>query len=260
MNDSYLVEKFGLSEKIAMVIGGGGAIGREIALGMSKAGAQVIIADYNFDSADSVASCIDKSKKKTSAIQVNINNSQEVSNMVENVKEKFGNIDILVNCAGISKNIPAEEMPDKVWNQVINTNLTGTFFCCREVGKIMIQQKSGCIINIVSMSGTIVNKGRNNANYCASKGGLKMLTKALAEQWSKYNIRVNSISPGYIRTPMTKDFINEPKFNSNMQLLTPLQRVGEPEELVGLALYLASDASSFMTGADILIDGGYTVL
>jgi NAD(P)-dependent dehydrogenase (short-subunit alcohol dehydrogenase family) len=257
--NNYYSEKFSLSGKIALLVGGAGGIGKEIALGFAKSGANIIIADYNIDSAQEIVKLIDKEEKRSLAISVDITNSESVKSMANKIISTFGAIDILINLAGVGKSIPAEETTDEEWNRVININLSGTFFCCREIGKLMIKQHKGVIVNIASMSATIVNKGRNNAHYCASKGGVKMLTKALAAQWAKYNIRVNSISPGYIQTQMTKDFLDNPNFSPYLKSFTPMERPGKPEELVGLAIFLSSDASSFMTGSDILIDGGYTI-
>lgn len=261
MVNTFLEEKFGLTGRVAVVTGGGGTLGSAMGLGLAKAGANVVISDFNYEAAQKAASYIkENSGQDTFAIQTDITDSKSVEEMKEKVLNRYDKIDILINSAGISGHIPTEEMPDEEWERVIGVNLTGTFFCCRAVGKEMIKNKKGSIINIASMSATIVNKGSNNVHYCSSKGGVVMLTKALAEQWAKYNIRVNAISPGYMRTPLSIKALEDPELKTYLESKTPLQRAGNPEELMGLAIFLASDASSYVTGANMLIDGGYTIL
>ncbi len=260
MANAFFEDAFGLSGRVALVTGGGGALGRAIALALARAGADVAVSDYSVKDAETVAQAIIGAGRRGLAVEVDVTRSNSVDAMTKEVLSAFGHIDILINSAGVSGHIPAEGMSDEEWNRVIAINLTGTFYCCRSVGSEMIKREKGSIINIASMSGIIVNKGSNNAHYCASKGGVIMLTKSLAEQWAKHNIRVNSISPGYIRTPLSIPVIEEPSFRAFLKTATPMGRPGSPEELMGLAVFLASDASSFMTGSNILIDGGYTVL
>jgi len=259
LSNSFLEEKFGLKDRVAIVTGGGGTLGSAMALGFAKAGANVVISDYNYEAAEKVAVYIkENSGRETLAIQTDITDSKSVEQMVEKVLNHFNKGDILLNSAGISGHVPTEEMSDEEWKRVIAVNLDGTFYCCREVGREMIKKSKGSIINIASMSASIVNKGSNNVHYCSSKGGVVMLTRALAEQWAKYNIRVNAISPGYMRTPLSIKAMEDLK--EYLEIKTPLQRAGNPDELMGLAIFLASDASSYVTGANMLIDGGYTIL
>lgn len=260
MVQSYLDRLFGLDGRTAVVTGGGGGLGRSMALGLAQSGAKIAIADILDDAAKNVVQEIQQVEGTANAYHVNVTDSNSVNDMVEKVIQDFGHIDILINSAGVSAHIPAQEMSDDDWNRVIKINLDGTFFCCRAVGIHMIQQKKGSIINIASMSGTITNKDSYNAPYCASKGGVKMLTKQLAEQWARYNIRVNSISPGYMRTSLAIPFLDKPDFNKYLKQISPMKRAGMPDELMGLAIYMASDASSFLTGEDVIIDGGWTIV
>ena len=260
MKKNFLRKIFGLDDKIVLVVGGGGELGKTMAIGLAEAGADVAIADLNFKSTKDVAKKIEDIGKRSLALNVDVTNSKSVNSMTEKVINSFGRIDILINSAGVSVHIPAQRIADEEWNRVIRINLTGTFYCCRAIGIHMIARNKGNIVNIASMSGTITNKDCFNAPYCASKGGVKMLTKQLAEQWAKYNIRVNSISPGYMRTPLSIPIIDKPNFKEFLESVSPMKRAGMPEELIGLAIYLASDASSFLTGEDIIIDGGYTIV
>jgi len=260
MLNEFLESIFGLKNKVALVVGGGGELGKAMALGLAKAGAGVAIADIDSKAARKVSEEILALNRESIGLEVDVTNSKMVNSMTDKVIDKFGHIDILINSAGVSRHIPAHEMTDEDWETVIKINLSGTFFCCRAVGIHMIKQKKGSIINIASMSGSITNKDSYNASYCASKGGVKMLTKQLAEQWARYNIRVNSISPGYMRTPLSIPIIDQPDFKKFIETVSPMKRAGMPDELMGLAIYLASDASSFVTGEDVIIDGGWTIV
>ena len=260
MSSSFLESMFGLKNKVALVVGGGGELGRAMALGIAKAGADVAIADIKAQAANDVSEQITALGKKSVGLQVDVTDSKMVDNIVDQVIEQFGQIDILVNSAGVSLHVPAHEMTDEDWETVVKINLNGTFFCCRAVGKYMVKQQKGSIINIASMSGSITNKDSFNASYCASKGGVKMLSKQLAEQWARYNIRINSISPGYMRTQLAIPYIDEPKNKKWIEMVSPMKRAGMPDELMGLAIYLASDASSFVTGEDVIIDGGWSIV
>jgi NAD(P)-dependent dehydrogenase (short-subunit alcohol dehydrogenase family) len=182
--------------------------------------------------------------------------------MVETCVDQFGKIDILVNSAGVTVlGVPLIDMSEADWDKIVDTNLKGTFLCNQAVARQMILQKQGRIINIASMSSTIVprNPYGSSGVYCASKAGVVLLTKAFAVDLAEYSITVNAISPGYMRTPLVADFWeSDPGALHDKMAVTPMGRPGEPEELVGLVIYLASDSSTYMTGSNILIDGGYT--
>jgi NAD(P)-dependent dehydrogenase (short-subunit alcohol dehydrogenase family) len=175
--------------------------------------------------------------------------------MVSKALDVFGRIDILVNCAGITSWASVEEMNEEEWDRVMDVNLKGIFLCCRAVGRGMITNRRGKIVNIASMSASIVNYPQSNVVYNASKAGVVILTKTLAAEWAKYNVNVNSISPGFIATEMTK----KAPYHDQWRKMTPMNRLGEPAELKGAVVYLASEASRLMTGHDLIVDGGYTL-
>ncbi len=179
---------------------------------------------------------------------------------VETTTDTFGRLDILVNNAGISIWQAAEDMPYDDWLRVLDINLNGVFLCAQAAGRVMLEQGSGSIINIASMSGSIVNTPQRQSNYNASKAAVVHLTRSLAVEWAKRGVRVNSISPGPMATEMTRQYLDDPDYGGVWRAMTPMGRVGRPEELGPLVVFLASEASSFMTGSDIIIDGGYTCL
>jgi len=248
---------FDLTDDKAIVTGGGSGLGEQMAFALSEAGADVAIVDINLEKAERVAQQIKKLGREAIGLKVDVAQINEVKEMVKTVKDKFKRIDILVNNAGIAHNLPAEKISKEDWDKVIAVNLTGVFLCAQTVGKEMIAQKKGSIINISSMSAFIVNRPQPQIHYNTAKAGVVMITKSLAAEWAKYNIRVNAIAPGYMRTPMTEPALD--KYKSEWLSLTPMGRMGEPYELKGVVVFLASKASSFVTGSVILVDGGYTV-
>lgn len=258
-----ILEKFELQGKVAIVTGGARGLGKAMAQGLAEAGANVAIPDLQKKLASSTATELAEDKEvDTLALKTDVTDAKSVSRMVTKVLDKWGHIDILINNAGVCRNIPAEDMDEKEWDEVINVNLKGVFLCSREVGKNMIAEGSGgSIINISSMSGFIVNYPQPQISYNASKAGVTMITKSLASEWAQYNIRVNAIAPGYMSTEMTKKYkeANPKKVNEYWVKPTPMKRLGEPEELAGAAVYLSSEASSYMTGSTLNIDGGYTI-
>ena len=256
-----ILSQFKLNDYTAVVTGGGRGLGKSMAEALASAGSNVIIVDKNKKLAEKSARELKKYGIETLAISIDITAEKKVIDMVSQIKGKFDSVDILLNNAGISFNKPIEKTDLENWQKVLNVNLTGMFLCSREIGKVMVEQKSGSIINIASMSGLIVNWPQPQAAYNTSKAGVIQLTKSLAAEWAEHNIRVNAIAPGYMKTKMTKEFIKDsPKIKQEWIDSTPLQRMGEPEELRGAVVYLASSASSFMTGNTLVIDGGYCVL
>lgn len=245
---------FSLKGQITIVTGASRGIGLEIAKAMRTAGAHIVVADVDGDAGPKSAA-----ELGGDFVHTDVTDSGSVKAMVENVVSKHGRIDSIVNNAGVVNNIPSEEVSDKDWSFVLKVNLDGVFWCCREVGKIMLQQGKGSIVNIASMSGVISNHPQPQAAYNVSKAGVIMLTKSLAGEWAGRGVRVNAISPGYIATPMTKKGLDTPEWREAWLSTTPMGRLGEPAEIGPLAVFLASDASSFMTGSNVLIDGGYTV-
>lgn len=191
------------------------------------------------------------------SIPCDVTDAGAVSDMMDRVISAFGKIDILVNSVGIVIWEAAEEVSEEQWHKVMDTNLTGTFLCCREAAKRMITADSGgAIVNIASMSAHVVNTPQDQVSYNTSKAGMIQMTRSIAAEWAKYNIRVNTISPGYTLTEMTQTV---PEYHEGWSELIPMKRLCEPKELIGAVVYLASDAASYTTGHDMIIDGGYTL-
>ena len=247
---------FELTGKKAIVTGAAGGIGRELSLALAEMGAEMVLVDINRENLQKVAEEVRRFGRKVMICETDVAKAKDVEDMVDRVLSEWGRIDILVNCAGIAHWAPAEKMKEEDWDRVIDVNLKGIFLCCKAVARNMIANRRGKIINIASMSARIVNRPQLQLAYNTSKAGVVMLTKSLAAEWAKYNINVNSISPGYIATEMTKKVS---QYHDQWRELTPAERLGEPSELKGTVVYLASEASKFMTGHDLVIDGGYTV-
>ncbi len=248
--------EFDLSGKVAIVTGAGRGMGYCIALALAKYGSDLVVCSRTASDLERVA---EEARGFGGAVliqQMDICRNSEIERMVEESVEAFGHIDILVNSAGV--NIPqwAVDVTEDAWDKIMATNLKGLFFCTKAVGKVMIQQKRGKIINVSSQSGSVGLPQR--AAYCSSKGGVNLLTKVLAIEWAKYNINVNAIAPTFIETPMTKPMFENEGFRKYALGNIPLGRVGKPEDVVGAVIYLASDASDLVTGHVLLIDGGWT--
>lgn len=264
MSDLYcnkaVMDLFKLDGRVALVTGGGQGLGEAMATALAQAGSAVAVIDINFSNAAMVADKIKASGGNAIPVKCDVTQSDQVEAAFSDVARTFGRIDIAVNNAGITLSGPAEDMSDEDWKRIVDINLNGVFLCAREAGKHMIRQGTGgSIINTASMSGTIINKGFYLAGYCTTKAGVKHLTKALAVEWAKYGIRVNSISPGYMRTPLIAASLAHPEIvEEKMVNTTPLGRLGEPQDLAGPILFLASDASLFVTGHDLVVDGGHT--
>ncbi|MEY4529309.1 MAG: hypothetical protein RLZZ156_30 [Deinococcota bacterium] len=242
-----------LEQQIIIVTGGGRGIGLEISRAMRAAGAHLVIAETNAEIGLATAL-----ELQGDFIQTDVTDSSSVRAMVEAVVAKHGRIDCLVNNAGICRNTPSEDVTDEEWRLVMSIDLDGVFYGCREAAKIMLKQGSGTIVNIGSMSGIISNRPQPQSAYNAAKAGVIHLTKSLAGEWASRGIRVNCISPGYIGTPMTKLGLETPEWRETWLSSTPMGRLGEPVEVASVAVFLASAASSFMTGSNVVVDGGYT--
>lgn len=254
---------FSLEGKTAIVTGAERGIGLEIAVAFAKAGADIVIAGLMESEFEHAANCVKEQGKKCTCIKTDVSKEADVKNLVEKTLEEFQKIDILVNNAGINKLAPAEEMPLEVWQHIMDVNLTGPFLMCREVGAVMIKQGKGNIVNVASMSGLVVNPlPQQQCAYNSSKAGVIMLTKCLANEWAEKGIRVNAICPGFTRTPMTARRLDTPNDPAVKKWIggTPMNRVADPSEMTGLAIYYASDASTFTTGTVLQVDGGYTCL
>ena len=242
-----------LEQQIIIVTGGGRGIGLEISRAMRTAGAHMVIAETN-----AVIGLAAALELQGDFIQTDVTDSSSLRAMVEAVVAKHGRIDCLVNNAGICRNTPSEDVTDEEWRLVMSIDLDGVFYGCREVARVMLKQGAGTIINIGSMSGIISNRPQPQAAYNTAKAGVIHLTKSLAGEWASRGIRVNCISPGYIGTPMTKLGLETPEWREAWLSSTPMGRLGEPVEVASVAVFLASAASSFMTGSNVVVDGGYT--
>ena len=253
---------FRLDGQTAIVTGGSRGIGRALAEGLAAHGADVaIVVKSTLSRAEEVATAIRAAGRKAMVIQADVSNEDDVARMADQVTAEWGRIDILVNNAGIVLPAHAEDCSLDTWRQTMAVNLDGVFLASRAVGRQMIRQKSGSIINIGSMSGRIVNWPFRHAAYNVSKAGVHMLTKCLATEWAEHNIRVNALAPGYILTELTEDVLREhPDVVNNVWAKGAVQnRIGSVEELVGATVYLASGAASFTTGEIVTIDGGLTL-
>lgn len=255
------MERFSLKQNVSIVTGAAMGLGNAMATALAEAGSNIVIADINIEAAEKAAAEMEKLGVRVLPVQVDVTNEEQVEQLVQIVLDQFGKIDNLINNAGITIHEKAENMTFSDWKKVIDINLHGVFLVSKAVGKVMINQKKGTITNISSMSGIIANVPQPQSSYNVSKAGVIMLTKSLASEWAEHNIRVNTIAPGYMKTELTR-----PYFEGNGEMvqqwmsLTPMGRPGTPDELGGLAVYLSSDASTFVTGSVFVIDGGYTVL
>ncbi|XID93487.1 SDR family NAD(P)-dependent oxidoreductase [Paenibacillaceae bacterium WGS1546] len=253
-------DKFRLDGRVSIVTGGAVGLGKAMAQGLAQAGSHLVIADLNLEAAERTAAELRLEGVDAIAVRTDVTDPDRVRGMVDASLERFGRIDALINNAGITVHVPIEEMRLEDWQNVMNVNLTSVFLVSREVGKAMIARGGGAIVNISSMSGLVSNVPQHQAAYNTSKAGVVMLTKSMASEWARYNIRVNAIAPGYMKTEMTAPYFEE---NGAMvkewMSMTPLSRPGTPDELQGIAVYLASDASSYATGGVFVVDGGYTI-
>ena len=262
-----VLDLFKLDDRVAIVTGAGRGIGRTLAHALAEAGAHVAVAEFMPENGKRVVKEIQTIGKRAMSIQTDVSDYESVAKMVDSVYKEFGRIDILVNNAGVvykpvdsgGASIPTEDVSPDNWEQVIQVNLCGVFYCAQLVGKMMIKQGSGNIVNIASMSAFVANLGRHNNAYCAAKGGVVMFTRQLAADWAAYGIRVNGIAPGYIRTEIGAGPLEEPALKELIPKMTPMTRAGVPEDLKGLVVFLSSDASGYLTGQTIIIDGGYTL-
>jgi len=256
-----IIEKMRLDGKKIFVTGGARGIGKSVATAFAEAGADIAIVDLDIDEATKTAKELEENNGiKSIAIKADVTNPKDVSAMIDTVLESFGRLDVAFCNAGICLNIPAEEMTFDQWKKVIDINLTGVFLTAQAAGKVMLKQGGGSIINTASMSGHIVNVPQPQASYNASKAGVIQLTKSLAVEWATRNVRVNCISPGYIGTELT---LNSPSLKPLIEQwneMAPLKRMGRPEELQSICVYLAGDTSSFTTGSDFVIDGAFTAI
>lgn len=253
------LEKLKLNGRVAVVTGAGQGIGAACARALGEAGAKVVVADML---ADRVANSVAELRGlgiDAHGATLDVTKSADVDALAKRVVAEHGRVDVLVNNAGVAKSdVRAEDTSDEHWRFHMDVNVDGLFWCCRAFGRQMLAQGSGAIVNIGSMSGFIVNKPQPQAFYNASKAAVHHLTKSLAAEWGKRGVRVNAVAPTYIETPLTKFGMENKEMADIWVEMTPMGRVGQPEEIASVVLFLASDAASLLTGSIVLADGGYT--
>jgi len=252
---SFLDEKFSLKNRVAVVLGGTSGIGQAIARGLARAGATTIASSRDRDRVEAQAAEIEKLGSKTLRLPSDVQDRASLQNLCDEAVLAFGQVDILVVTSGLLKKMPSEDVPDEDWTRIVDVNLNGTFRANQVFGRQMIKQQRGSIINIGSMTSFV--SFSEVAAYAASKGGVLMLTRTLACEWAKHSVRVNGIAPGVFRTPLNTKVLDIPERFAAIAGRTPMARVGNVEELVGAAIFLASDASSFVTGEMLPVDGGF---
>ncbi|ODN70689.1 SDR family oxidoreductase [Methylobrevis pamukkalensis] len=248
---------FSLAGDVAFVTGAGSGIGQRIAIGLAEAGADVALFDLPGSAGlAETKAAIEAHGRRALVTEGNVTDEAALAAAVAATEAELGSLDLAVNSAGIANAAPAEDLPLAQWQKMIDVNLTGVFLSCQAEGRAMLKRGKGAIVNIASMSGTICNRGLTQAHYNSSKAGVIHLSKSLAMEWVGRGVRVNVISPGYTLTPMNK----RPEVAEQLKIFaseTPMQRIAEPDEMVGPAIFLLSPAASFVTGVDLLVDGGF---
>jgi len=252
-----MCSRFDLTGKIALITGGAGGIGRAIAEGFAEQGAHIMVADMNTENFDSTADRIRSIGRQVRSVCVDITSKESVEAMVKSTLDNFCQIDILVNAAGTKSWLSTDDMPVDEWQRVMDVNVRGAFISCKTVGHEMIRQKSGIIINMSSVRGRFGSQN-GEADYCTSKGAIDALTRTLACEWSKYGIRVNAIAPTVVETEFVSRVFNNPGTVDYLKKRIPLGRCAVTEDLVGPVIFLASEASGYITGQIIYVDGGMT--
>ena len=245
-----------LKNRVAVITGASKGIGKGIAIRYAQEGAAVVVVSRSMDALSAIADEIRKSGGRALALPVDVRRSDSVQEVVDKAVQKYGKLDIMVNNAGVSMAHPSEELSGEDWIRALETDLFGVFYGCQSAGRQMMKQGGGCIINITSIYGIAAAPMR--AAYCASKAGANMLTKVLASEWASKNIRVNAIAPGYIRTELVQGVIDKGILPVGaIEKRTPQGRIGEVQDVLGAAVYLASDEASFVTGSIVTVDGGW---
>jgi NAD(P)-dependent dehydrogenase (short-subunit alcohol dehydrogenase family) len=248
---------FDLTGRIAIVTGAASGLGEAISYGLAVFGADIVVADVESTGLGRVCENVKGIGRKALPVICDVRSAEQVQSMVAECVNTFARIDVLVNNAGISRRALAEEMTRGQWDDVLAVDLTGPFLCCQEVARVMIRQGGGRIINIASVAG-IVGLKTGNANYCAAKGGLISMTRALALEWAKHNVLVNAVAPTHIRTPLIEALLEDAEKKAYFLGNIPLGRLGEVNEVVGPVVFLASDAATLITGTVLCVDGGHT--
>jgi NAD(P)-dependent dehydrogenase (short-subunit alcohol dehydrogenase family) len=257
MEGMSMTDLFDLTGKVAVVVGGAGGLGKALALGLAGAGADVVVASRNLEHLKKVTEEIKAKGRKSLAVKVDVVDEKQVNAMVETIMKTFSHIDILVNAAGLAIRKPADNFPIEEWQQVMDINTRGTFLCCQAVGRVMIKQKSGKIINLSSVRGRY-GLPAGYAAYCPSKGAVDTLTRTLACEWAKHKVLVNAIAPTVVETELTKPLLADVEYAKTLKARIPMGRWALTDDIVGPTIFFASDASNFVTGQILYIDGGVT--
>ncbi|MGM0839809.1 MAG: SDR family NAD(P)-dependent oxidoreductase [Bacillota bacterium] len=248
---------FSLNDKLAVVTGAGRGIGRALSIGLAEAGADVVLLSRTRNDLEDTASEIEKLGRRAYIIPTDVTSREEIRKAISYIEDQNRSIDILINNAGMNIRSTALEVTDQEWQTIMDTNLKSAFMMSQEAGKHMMEKNQGKIINIASVAGHVAL--RTGVVYASTKAAMIQMTKVLAMEWGKYNINVNSIGPWYFKTPLTEELLQNEEYVNDILAVTPLKRIGELEELVGPAVFLSSDASNYVTGQTIFVDGGMTI-
>ncbi len=247
---------FDLTDRVALVTGAGRGIGRDLALALAHAGARVVAGSRTADEVDELAAEIVDGGGKASAVHVDVRDLASIEAAVTRTVQQHGRIDVLVNNAGVGTNHDALDVTEDDWDEVLDVNLKGLFFMCQAAGRHMVRAGRGRIVNMSSQAGSVGI--RRHAAYCASKGGVEQLTRVLALEWAPHGVTVNAVAPTFIRTPGTAERLDDPAFAADVLQRIPLGHVGDPMDVAGAVIYLASDAARLVTGSVLMVDGGWT--
>lgn len=251
---------FDLTDRVAVVTGAAKGLGRAIALGLAERGAAVAVVDRDLDGAEETAAALRADGRRGSAFACDVADQGQVERMVAAVLSTFATIDILVNNAGITKRIALNDWKAEDWAEVIGINQVGTFLVAREVGRHMVARRTGSIVNVSALGGGIVGLGRGNAIYCGTKGAVAAITRDLAAEWAPSGVRVNAVAPGWFRTDMNASLMENKLLLGRILNRVPLARLGEPGDVVGPVVFLASDAAAMITGHVLPVDGGVSAI